>query len=131
MKKLTVAPIILIITIFLCSFNYNNETKNYLKNHSEEQGKAYWYSFYNNGRDKKLYITQVYNNDCNHCSNEINEAFKKWLILNDYENSVTIVNINSLQDIEEASLEERREKTILKYKGYDYVIVKVNFTYNE
>jgi hypothetical protein len=36
-----------------------------------------------------------------------------------------------LQDIEEASLEQRREKTILKYKGYDYAIVKVNFTYNE
>lgn len=131
MKKLILIPMILIMTVFLFSFNYKNDTNNNLKSHSVDQGKAYWYSFYNNGIDKKLYITQVYNNDCNHCSNQINEAFKKWLILNDYENHVTIVNINSLQDIEEPSLEERREKTILKYKGYNYAIVKVNFTYNE
>lgn len=121
------------ITISLMAFktphihSYNLENTNI----KTVEGKAYWISYYNNGRDKKLYITQVYNNDCNHCNNEITTAFKKWLILNDYENTVSAVNIDNLNDIEEASLEKRRENTILKYKGYGYSIVRVGFSYEE
>lgn len=99
------------------------------KTENAPQGKSYWFSYYNNGNSKKLYLTDVYNNDCNYCSNEIKASFKKWLILNDYENTVTSVNIDSQQDIEAASLEERREKIILKYKGYGYTIVRVNYSY--
>lgn len=131
MKKIIPLALTVLASIFLCSFNDIKLTKSELENDSAKLGKAYWYSYYNDGTDKKLYITQVYNTDCDHCGNEIKEAFKKWLILNDYENAVSKVNIDSLHDIDEGSLEKRRESTIIKYKGYDYTIVRVNFTYNE
>ena len=125
---------IIFIASLFCIIGFTNQPINNQNVSAEmktNEGKAYWISYYNNGRDKKLYITQVYNNDCNHCNNEITAAFKKWLILNDYENTVSTVNIDNLNDIEEASLEKRRENTILKYKSYGYSIVRVGFSYKE
>ncbi|MBC7507742.1 MAG: hypothetical protein H7320_03195 [Ferruginibacter sp.] len=133
MRNKTITCLLFTAIFGLMGFTYQRTPANYTagKTIKTDEGKAYWYSYYNNGNDKKLYITQVYNNDCNYCSNEITAAFKKWLILNDYENTVTTVNIDNLNDIEAASLETRRENTIIKYKGYGYSIVRVGFTYKE
>jgi len=143
-KSILFAGMFVIITIVCSSFKPLNSSSVPIKNFSENcgpfrtipagtthEGKAYWYSYYNNGNNKKLYITQVYNTDCNYCNNEITSSFKKWLILNDYENTVSTVNIDNLQDIDAESLQKRREATIIKYKGYGYSIVKVDFSYNE
>ncbi|MFA5298253.1 MAG: hypothetical protein WC389_08620 [Lutibacter sp.] len=129
MKKSISFLAVLLTLIIAQSFTPRSAIEN--KETVLADGKAYWFSFYNNGTNKKLYISQVYNNDCNHCSNEITADFKKWLILNDYENTVSTQNINNLQDVDESTLESRREAIIIRYKGYGYSIVSVNFKYTE
>jgi hypothetical protein len=76
-----------------------------------------------------MYITKVYNNDCNHCQNEIAESLKKWLILNDYDHQVSTVNIISIHDVDEASLTERRTEKILERKQKGYNVIYIGFTY--
>lgn len=126
-----VYALLLLTGIGIMGFKSHNEipVKRPCNSLKMTNGKAYWYSYYNKGADKKLYITKVYNNNCNHCSAEITAAFKEWLILNDYENTVSSVNIDNLNDIEEAALEKRSDATIIKYKGYGYSIIKVEFAY--
>jgi hypothetical protein len=129
MKKIIV---LLCVTLALLSFtikpdvNYKSskETTTY-KNTNE--GKAWWCSYYT--KNKTMYITKVYNNDCNHCQNEIAESLKKWLILNDYDHQVSTVNIISIHDVDEASLTERRTEKILERKQKGYNVIYIGFTY--
>ena len=95
------------------------------------EGKAWWFAYYTDVNAKKYYITDVYNNNCNHCANETRDAFRKWLILNDYSNSPSITQITALHDVKESSAEERREKQIIKFKEMNYTVVKVGFTYDD
>lgn len=94
------------------------------------EGKAWWCTYYLDEVNMKLYISYVYNNDCDHCSNEITADFKKWLILNDYVNSPSAVNITSLHDVNEKSLEERRKDTLLKYKERGFAVFNLSYKYN-
>ena len=129
MKKSISFLAVLLTLIIVQSFTPNAAIENKETVHAD--GKAHWFSYYNNGTNKKLYISQVYNNDCDHYNNEITGDFKKWIILNDYENTVSTQNINNLQDVDESTLESRREAIIIRYKGCGYSIVKVNFKYTE
>lgn len=95
----------------------------------KSQGKAWWCTYYLKGTT--MYLTKVYNNDCNHCQNEISAAFVKWLILNDYDHQANTSYVVNLQDIDESDLDERREEKILWYKQKEYNVINVSFTYTE
>jgi len=94
------------------------------------EGKAWWCTYYIKN-DKTVYITQVYNNDCNYCQNEIATSFVKWLILNDYDNQAGTLHVTSISDVTKAELEERREKYIIDRKQKGYSVNNVGFTYTE
>lgn len=124
-KLLTI--LLLIASVSLVSFTVNEAVPMQRKN----AGKAWWYSYYVNDPAKKIYITEVYNNDCYYCNNETSEAFKKWLIMNDYDHKASTLHIICLRDSKESSAKERRDETIYKYKQKDYAVIKVGFTYKE
>ncbi len=94
-------------------------------------GKAYWYTYYLDQQNKKLYLTRVYNNDCNHCAEEIRASFKKWLIMNDYLTNPMGSDIQSMHDVDAADLDKRRDETILKFKKMSYSVVNVSYSYTE
>ncbi len=96
---------------------------------NKAEGKAWWCTYYLKGTT--MYLTKVYNNDCNHCQNEISAAFVKWLILNDYDHQAITSYVVNLQDVNESDLDERREEKILWYKQKGYNVIKVSFTYTE
>lgn len=132
--KLFLATLLVAVTVSVMSFTPSvighQSQSSVIKLQSEvASGKAWWITYYITG--KKLYITDAYNNDCYYCSNEINESFSKWLILNDYDNTPSKVNITSQYALSEADVEEKREKILLRYKGYGYSVIKVGFTYQE
>jgi hypothetical protein len=96
-----------------------------------KQGKAYWYVTHTLFSDKKMYISKVFNNDCNHCYNEIRDAFKKFLVMNDYETSVNTSNMSTIHDVKESDLEERRTNEIYNRKQKGFQVITVNFSYNK
>ena len=100
------------------------------KPQQKSEGKAWWCSYYIKN-DKIVYITKVYNNDCNHCQNEIATSFVKWLILNDYDNQAGTLHVTSISDVTKAELEERREKYIIDRKQKNYSVVDVGFTFTD
>lgn len=97
----------------------------------QNQEKAWWLTYYIDESNKKLYITKPYNNNCDHCSNEITEPFKKYLIMNDFTSTVSQVHITSLHDVKESSLYSRRDDLIYKYKQRGFFVVQVGFTWHE
>jgi hypothetical protein len=92
-------------------------------------GKAYWVVTYTLTGSKKLFISSVFTNDCNHCCNEIREAFKKHLVMKDYDRNASTVAMSCLQDVKESTLEERRDSEIYKRKQQGYTVTEVNFSY--
>ena len=121
-------------TLYDNDFTYrclgSNASPTETKSMQKSEGKAWWCSYYIKD-DKIVYITKVYNNDCNHCQNEIATAFAKWLILNDYDNQATTLHINSISDVTKSNLEERREEYIIGRKQKNYTVINVEFTYTE
>lgn len=121
-------------TVYNTDFTYkclgSNESTTQTKPILKSEGKAWWCSYYIKD-DKIVYITKVYNTNCNHCQNEIAVAFKKWLILNDYDNQATTLHVTSMSDVTESKLEERREEYIINRKQKNYSVVNVGFTYTE
>ncbi len=93
------------------------------------EGKAYWFISYL--VDKKMYVSSVFNNDCNHCNNEIMAAYKKFLVMNDYLSNPNTANMLTYHDISLESLNERRDEQIYKRKQQGYTVTNVNFTYSE
>ncbi len=125
---------VLLVAVTLSVTSFTNPAPAYLPavtdcRPADTEGKAWWITYYI--KNKTLYISSAYNNDCFYCSNEITQAFHKWLILNDYDNTPSTVNITSQYALSEADVEEKREKILLRYKGYGYSVVKVGFTYKE
>lgn len=94
-----------------------------------KKGKAYWIVTYTLTGSKKLFVSPVFTNDCNHCCNEIREAFKKHLVMKDYDRNASTVAMSCLQDVKESSLEERRDSEIYKRKQQGYTITEVSFSY--
>ena len=113
---------------YKCHVAYSSSTAKTQPQQNNTVGKAYWFSYYIKN-DNTVYVTKVYNNDCNHCGNEISEAFVKWLILNDYDNRATTLHVNNMNDVKESALDERRTEKILWYKQKGYAVVNVGFTY--
>jgi hypothetical protein len=91
-------------------------------------GKAYWFVTYSSYG--KYYVSNVFNNDCDHCRIEIQAAFKKFLIMNDYESYVG-TDINTYHDVDGADLEKRRDEFIYDKKQVGIKIQQVNFSYTE
>lgn len=120
----TICLIALLVTSFVISKATQPKTA-----HTSE-GKAWWCSYYTKN-SKTIYITKAYNNDCNHCQNEIAVAFEKWLILNDYDNHASTRNMISINDVTKANIEERREKYIIDRKQKGYSVINVGFTFTE
>ncbi len=114
---------------YKCLVDYSSKsTPAPVQNNAE--GKAWWCTYYIKN-DNTVYISKVYNNDCNYCQNEIAADFVKWLILNDYDNQATTLHVTSLSDVNESDLEERREKYIIDRKQKNYSVINVGFTYTE
>ena len=132
MKSLTTLLLALTLTLgALPAISGSAGLKNQTLTLNPAAGKAYWITYYLDQTNKKLYITRVYNNDCNHCENEIRASFKKWLIMNDYFTNPMGTDIQSLHDYDAANLEKRRDDVLLKYKQKGYAVVNLSYTYTE
>jgi hypothetical protein len=106
-----------------------NKNKKHTTNTHVVEGKAYWFISYT--KDQKKYVSYVFNNDCNHCYNEIKEAYKRYLIMNDYFTNVNTVSMTYYHDVSREKLNERRDDEVYKRKQQGYSIVNVNFSYSE
>lgn len=106
-----------------------NESGNMLLSQGEE-GKAYWFVTFTTN-EKKMYFSYVFNNNCDHCASEIRDAFKKYLIMNDYESIVGAQNMNTYHDVVKENLIKRRDDEIYRMKQQTIKVVGVNFTYTE
>ncbi len=95
-----------------------------------DEGKAYWFVTFTTS-DNKMYFSYVFNNDCNHCETEIRVAFKKYLIMNDYESIVGTQNINTYHDVDKEKLIKKRDDEIYRRKQQAIKVVNVNFSYAE
>lgn len=111
---------------YKCNMGYSQKTQ---PTQSNTVGKAYWVSYY--VKNSTVYVTKVYNNNCNHCQNEISEAFVKWLILNDYDRYASTVYVINMHDVNESALEDRRTEAIIRYKQQGYSVINVGFTYTQ
>jgi hypothetical protein len=94
------------------------------------EGKAYWFVTFTTS-DKKMYFSYVFNNDCDHCGNEIREAFKKYLVMNDYETTVGTQNMSTYHDVDKEKLIKRRDDEIYRRKQQTIKVINVNFSYKE
>jgi hypothetical protein len=129
--KKTVMLVIIALTLVMSSafmLPENKQTNKTTKHLCE--GKAWWYSYYFNDRQSMI-ISNVYNNDCNHCDNEISTDFKKWLIMNDYHNKNMSTDIKNIHNISEKEVNEARTETIYNYKQKGYSVQYVNYTYTD
>jgi hypothetical protein len=50
----------------------------------KSQGKSFWILHRTDDANKIYHITQIINNNCNHCGDEMSIAFGKYLVMNDY-----------------------------------------------
>lgn len=96
-----------------------------------EQGKAYWFVSHLSFNDKKMYVSTVFNNDCDHCYNEIRDAFKKHLIMNNYETTINTSNMSTYHDVKESKLNDRRDDEIYKRKQQGISVISINFSYSK
>jgi hypothetical protein len=115
------------------SFSSNSKLENHFTNNEIvcKQGKAYWYVTHILLGEKKMYISKVFNNNCDYCYNEIRDSFKKFLIMNDYETNVNTNNMSTLHDVDEKELEERRNNEIYNRKQKGFQVISVNFEYKD
>jgi hypothetical protein len=133
MKKVILTSLVILL-VFFCTSGFITKTdtistlplKEIQKN---KEGKAWWYLYFMKG--KTIYITPVFNNNCDHCCNEMREAFKKHLVMNDFDSQASTVGMNCLQDIDQPSLQKRRDDDIYRRKQQNYSIVTVNFSYDD
>ncbi|MBA4300881.1 MAG: hypothetical protein C0433_12385 [Cyclobacterium sp.] len=133
LKSLKVRILMLILLLPLVSLLYAfipNSKNPVMTEISLDEGKAWWFTYHSNDFSKKAYVSRVYNNDCNHCRNEINAAFRKWLVMHDYLTQVS-GDLYSQHDASESSLQKRRDEYIYKYKQMGYSVINVSFTYTE
>lgn len=129
-KKTGLLAIALILFITASAFVSNDKnTREHKINIEKSEGKAYWFISYI--FDKKIYVSYVFNNDCNHCNNEIMAAYKKHLVMNDYVTNPNTANMLTYHDIESEKLNERRDEQIYKRKQQGYSVINVNFSYSE
>ena len=126
----TIVMLIVAIPLMSLSLKKDESHKKEIPTNKSREGKAYWCSYYM-AADKRIYMTQVYNNDCNYCQNEIKESFSKWLILYDYDRRASSVHVTSISDVSQSNLEERRTEMIIKRKQQDYTVIDVRYTYTE
>jgi len=99
------------------------------KNTKVVEGKAYW--FVTSIKNKKMYISYVFNNNCNHCRNEIMVAFEKYLVMNDYETDASTVRMSTYHDVMREKLNERRDEEIYYRKRQGFSVVNLNFSYEK
>jgi len=115
--------------IIISGFTIAKEKKEVVQASKNTIGKAYWFvTFQVKG---KYYVSCVFNNDCDHCSIEIQAAFKKYLVMNDYESDVNTANMNTYHDVDKADLEKRRDEFIYDQKQMGIGIQPVGFSYTE
>lgn len=91
-----------------------------------KQGKSYWI-VYREDVNKVYHISQIINNDCNHCGGELGTAFGKYLVMNDYSTNPRSAMYE--HDVSYSSMEKRRDARIYKYKQMGYRVVQHNFNY--
>ena len=121
---LTIVALLFIVGTAFISNDKKTEESNI--NTEAKEGKAYWFvSFMFNN---KMYVSYVFNNDCNHCNNEITTAYKKFLVMNDYVTNPNTANMLTYHDVDSKKLLERRDEQIYKRKQQGYSVINVNFS---
>jgi hypothetical protein len=95
--------------------------------HNTNDGQSYWFVSYT--INMNMYVSYVFNNDCNHCENEIREAYKEYLGKYSYTNNPMTSYMNTYHDISEANLEERRDELITQRKNQGYYVLGISFSY--
>lgn len=119
--KLLITITILVLNIFsLSSADHIKFDFHY------KQGKSYWI-VYREDVNKVYHISQIINNDCNHCGGELGTAFGKYLVMNDYSTNPRSAMYE--HDVSYSSMEKRRDARIYKYKQMGYRVVQHNFNY--
>lgn len=128
-----IGKVILLIALLISVTSFKGSTgidsEKIEKKQNTIEGKAYWFISYMFG--KKMYVSYVFNNDCNHCENEIKEAYKKYLVMNDYVTNPSTSSMLTYQDVTNNKLKERRDEQIYKRKQQGYTVINVNFSYTE
>jgi hypothetical protein len=91
----------------------------------KSQGKSFWILHRTDDANKIYHITQIINNNCNHCGDEMSIAFGKYLVMNDYSRDPRMSL--SEHDVSLSSMEKRRDERIFKYKQMGYRVIQHNF----
>lgn len=125
----------LIFGIVLC-FGFSSDRTNGIEPKPEIiqtniDGKAWWFITHTDYSKKKMFISKSFNNDCDHCYNEIRKAFDKFLVMNDYETYPNNANMSHYHDVNQSSIEKRRDDIIYRSKQQGLSVITVNFSYVE
>jgi hypothetical protein len=129
-KKIGKLAFVAVLFIMCSAFvSSTNKTGKNDINPNVVEGKAYWFVSYM--FDKKIYVSYVFNNDCNHCNNEIMAAYKKHLVMKDYVTNPNTANMLTYNDVTSEKLDERRDEQIYKRKQQGYSVINVSFSYKE
>ena len=121
-------------TIAILVFTLNNGNifnKQDFNNHHENfkmvksQGKSFWILHRTDDANRVYHITQIINNDCNHCGDKMSIAFGKYLVMNDYSRDPRMSL--SEHDVSLSKMEKRRDERIFKYKQMGYRVIQHNF----
>lgn len=126
------------VLIIMCVFsftlltNFTSVKQQYKCNLQAEAkaGKAYWFISFTKD-DKTMFFSYVFNNNCNHCANEIEEAFKKYLIMNNYTTNASTASMSTYHDVDKDNLIKRRDEQIYKRKQQSINCINVSFSYAE
>lgn len=125
--KLGLVALLFIITTAFVNSSYDANEGD--KNSEVVEGKAYWFVTYS--ENQKIYMSYVFNNNCNHCKNEIMVAFDKYLVMNDYVSNPNTGRMLTYHDVSKEKLDERRDEQIYKRKQQRITVVNVDFSYEK
>lgn len=125
--KLGLVALLFIITTAFVNSTYDAKESD--KNSVVVEGKAYW--FVTSIKNKKMYVTYIFNNNCNHCRNEIMVAFEKYLVMNDHETDASTVRMSTYHDVKREKLNERRDEEIYFRKRQGFLVVNLDFSYEK
>lgn len=125
--KLGLVALLFIITTAFVNSSYDAKESD--KNSEVVEGKAYWFVTYS--ENQKIYMSYVFNNNCNHCKNEIMVAFDKYLVMNDYVSNPNTGRMLTYHDVSKEKLDERRDEQIYKRKQQRITVVNVDFSYEK